>query len=218
MSFSAVNNSDFSFDCILLHMHSKIGERSYKKNEGQDSWDCQFSCFISCSSGNKFLHPPFFLGLDSLDYCFEQPILYLSLGQTCVKHCSQEEKNGVFMELRPHFISVATNTYAVHLVTKMLDNGNIKLDLFIQVLFARWFSVCRGWCISRICSFALYYRGLVYAICLTFKLWFEATFIFSFFLICFFFGCSIQRTALRVYILAPRACSTSASTHGGLTW
>ncbi|XP_060197594.1 pumilio homolog 24 isoform X1 [Lycium barbarum] len=44
--------------------------------------------------------------------------------QTCVKHCTQDEKNTVFVEIRPHFITLATNTYAVHLVTKMLDNAS----------------------------------------------------------------------------------------------
>ncbi|XP_073304198.1 pumilio homolog 24-like [Primulina huaijiensis] len=43
--------------------------------------------------------------------------------QTCVKHCTQEERTSVFAELRPCLVSLATNTYAVHLVTKMLDNG-----------------------------------------------------------------------------------------------
>ncbi|KAL3508131.1 hypothetical protein ACH5RR_033513 [Cinchona calisaya] len=55
--------------------------------------------------------------------------------QTCVKHCSLEEKNGVFMELCPHFISLATNTYAVHLVTKMLDIASKEqLSEFISSL------------------------------------------------------------------------------------
>ncbi|KAK4338905.1 hypothetical protein RND71_040367 [Anisodus tanguticus] len=44
--------------------------------------------------------------------------------QTCVKHCTQDERNAVFMEIRPHFITLASNTYAVHLVTKMLDNAS----------------------------------------------------------------------------------------------
>ncbi|XP_055818365.1 pumilio homolog 24 [Solanum dulcamara] len=44
--------------------------------------------------------------------------------QTCVKHCTQDERNAVFVEIRPHFITLATNTYAVHLVTKMLDNAS----------------------------------------------------------------------------------------------
>lgn len=57
--------------------------------------------------------------------------------QTCVKHCSQDERNAVFLELRPHFISLATNAYAVHLVTKMLDNGMVRLDLAINMLI--WF-------------------------------------------------------------------------------
>ncbi|XP_027115959.1 pumilio homolog 24-like isoform X1 [Coffea arabica] len=56
--------------------------------------------------------------------------------QTCVKHCSQEEKSAVFMELQPHFISLATNTYAVHLVTKMLDNASKdQLSEFISSLY-----------------------------------------------------------------------------------
>ncbi|KAL5996257.1 hypothetical protein ACLOJK_026331 [Asimina triloba] len=42
--------------------------------------------------------------------------------QTCVKYCSQPERDSVFEELKPHFLSLARNTYAVHLVKKMLDN------------------------------------------------------------------------------------------------
>ena len=53
-----------------------------------------------------------------------------------MKHCTQDERNAVFVEIRPHFITLATNTYAVHLVTKMLDNGNFVLiilpDYFIN--------------------------------------------------------------------------------------
>lgn len=47
-----------------------------------------------------------------------------------MKHCTQDERNAVFVELRPHFITLASNTYAVHLVTKMLDNGKHLLPLF----------------------------------------------------------------------------------------
>lgn len=44
--------------------------------------------------------------------------------QTCVKHCTQDERTAVFVELRPHFSSLAINTYAVHLVTAMLDHAS----------------------------------------------------------------------------------------------
>ncbi|KAK4477829.1 hypothetical protein RD792_017092 [Penstemon davidsonii] len=54
--------------------------------------------------------------------------------QTCVKHCSQEERNAVFVELRPNFIAMSTNTYAVHLVTKMLDNGMPDIEKLILLL------------------------------------------------------------------------------------
>ncbi|CAI8610701.1 unnamed protein product [Vicia faba] len=46
--------------------------------------------------------------------------------QTCVKHCSQAERDGVFEELRPHFLTLAYNAYAVHLVKKMLDSASKK--------------------------------------------------------------------------------------------
>lgn len=49
-------------------------------------------------------------------------MLYL-LPQTCVKYCTQAERDAVFEELRPHLLTLACNTYAVHLVKKMLDNG-----------------------------------------------------------------------------------------------
>ncbi|RAL52425.1 hypothetical protein DM860_007282 [Cuscuta australis] len=44
--------------------------------------------------------------------------------QTCVKHCTPDERNYVFQELRPHFNTLACNTYAVHLVTRMLDHAS----------------------------------------------------------------------------------------------
>ncbi|KAK7363536.1 hypothetical protein VNO77_05682 [Canavalia gladiata] len=55
--------------------------------------------------------------------------------QTCVKHCSQAERDAVFEELRPHFLTLAYNAYAVHLVKKMLDNASKKqLAGFISTL------------------------------------------------------------------------------------
>ncbi|XP_015937538.1 pumilio homolog 24 [Arachis duranensis] len=55
--------------------------------------------------------------------------------QTCVKHCSQAERDAVFEELRPHFLSLSYNAYSVHLVKKMLDNASKKqLAGFISTL------------------------------------------------------------------------------------
>ncbi|KAB2625181.1 pumilio 24-like [Pyrus ussuriensis x Pyrus communis] len=55
--------------------------------------------------------------------------------QTCVKYCSQAEKDAVFEELQPHLLTLACNTYAVHLVTKMLDNASkMQLAAFISSL------------------------------------------------------------------------------------
>ncbi|XP_048235331.1 pumilio homolog 24 [Ricinus communis] len=55
--------------------------------------------------------------------------------QTCVKYCSQTERDAVFEELKPHFLTFSCNTYAVHLVKKMLDNASKKqLAEFISSL------------------------------------------------------------------------------------
>ncbi|CAI9771083.1 unnamed protein product [Fraxinus pennsylvanica] len=64
--------------------------------------------------------------------------------QTCVKHCTQDERNALFAELRPHFISLVSNTYAVHLVTKMLDNASKEqLAEFISSLHGHVASLLR---------------------------------------------------------------------------
>ncbi|KAL6526490.1 hypothetical protein OROGR_015580 [Orobanche gracilis] len=47
--------------------------------------------------------------------------------QTCVKHCTQDERNDVFKETQPNFIALASNTYAVHLITKLLDHAPKEL-------------------------------------------------------------------------------------------
>ncbi|OMO58377.1 hypothetical protein COLO4_34697 [Corchorus olitorius] len=44
--------------------------------------------------------------------------------QTCVKYCSPTERDAVFAELRPHLLTLACSTYAVHLVKKMLDTAS----------------------------------------------------------------------------------------------
>ncbi|GMI64547.1 pumilio 24 [Hibiscus trionum] len=44
--------------------------------------------------------------------------------QTCVKYCSQAERDSVFSELQPHLLTLSCNAYAVHLVKKMLDTAS----------------------------------------------------------------------------------------------
>ncbi|XP_059632769.1 pumilio homolog 24 isoform X2 [Cornus florida] len=46
--------------------------------------------------------------------------------QTCIKYCSQAERDTVFEELRPHLLTLARNSYAVYLVKKILDNASKK--------------------------------------------------------------------------------------------
>ncbi|KAI7742993.1 hypothetical protein M8C21_032658 [Ambrosia artemisiifolia] len=55
--------------------------------------------------------------------------------QTCAKYCTQDERNAVYEELKPHFLTLACNTYAVHLITKLLDNASKEqLASFISSL------------------------------------------------------------------------------------
>lgn len=64
--------------------------------------------------------------------------------QTCVKHCTDAEREAVFEELKPHFLTLACNTYAVHLVKKMLDNASKKqLAGFISSLHGHVASLLR---------------------------------------------------------------------------
>lgn len=64
--------------------------------------------------------------------------------QTCAKYCSEEERNAVFEELRPQFLTLACNTYAVHLIAKMLDNATKKqLADFISSLHGHVASLLR---------------------------------------------------------------------------
>uniref|UniRef100_A0A2P2KVM5 PUM-HD domain-containing protein n=1 Tax=Rhizophora mucronata TaxID=61149 RepID=A0A2P2KVM5_RHIMU len=64
--------------------------------------------------------------------------------QTCVKYCSQTERDAVFSELRPHFLTLACNTYSVHLVKKMLDNASKKqLAEFVSALHGHVASLLR---------------------------------------------------------------------------
>lgn len=46
--------------------------------------------------------------------------------QTCVKYCSQAERDVVFEELQPHFLTLACSTHAVFLVKKLLDTASKK--------------------------------------------------------------------------------------------
>ncbi|MFS7892469.1 putative armadillo-like helical, CPL domain, pumilio domain-containing protein [Helianthus anomalus] len=55
--------------------------------------------------------------------------------QTCAKYCTPDERNAVYEELKPHFLTLACNTYAVHLITKLLDNATKEqLASFISSL------------------------------------------------------------------------------------
>ncbi|XP_057957672.1 pumilio homolog 24 [Malania oleifera] len=65
--------------------------------------------------------------------------------QTCVKYCTQAERDAVFEELRPHLLTLARNTYAVHLVKKMLDNASKRqLAGFISSLHGHVASLLRN--------------------------------------------------------------------------
>ncbi|KAI4368652.1 hypothetical protein MLD38_017187 [Melastoma candidum] len=46
--------------------------------------------------------------------------------QACIKSCSQDERDSVFEEVKPHLILLACNTYAVHLVKKLMDTASKK--------------------------------------------------------------------------------------------
>lgn len=64
--------------------------------------------------------------------------------QTCVKYCSQTEREMVFEELRPHLLTLSRKKYAVHLVNKLLDSATKKqLEAFISSLHGQVSSLLR---------------------------------------------------------------------------
>lgn len=65
--------------------------------------------------------------------------------QTCIKHCSQSEKDVVFNELRPHFLTLACNTYSTHVVKKLVDSASKnQLSEFISLLHGNVASLLRN--------------------------------------------------------------------------
>ncbi|GJS86538.1 alpha/beta hydrolase fold-1 [Tanacetum coccineum] len=46
---------------------------------------------------------------------------------TCAKYCSQDERNAVNLKLKPHFLTLACSTYAVHRITKIIGYGGKSL-------------------------------------------------------------------------------------------
>ncbi|GJQ89461.1 pumilio homolog 24 [Tanacetum coccineum] len=54
--------------------------------------------------------------------------------KTYAKYCSQDERNAVNQKLKPHFLTLACSTYAVYLITKMLDNGQLKERRLVDII------------------------------------------------------------------------------------
>lgn len=70
--------------------------------------------------------------------------LFFVWPQTCVKYCSQTEREAVFAELRPHLLTLACNTYAVHLLKKMLDTGMVMMLQGLVCMVSSWW--CSSYC------------------------------------------------------------------------
>ncbi|XP_072994373.1 pumilio homolog 24 isoform X1 [Typha latifolia] len=64
--------------------------------------------------------------------------------QTCIKYCSQVERDTIFDALRPHFLTLSRKKYAVHLVKKLLDTATKKqLEWFVSSLHGHVASLLR---------------------------------------------------------------------------
>lgn len=48
--------------------------------------------------------------------------------QKCIEFCTQTERVAVFKELKPHFLSLACNVFAVRLVTRMVYYRKSRYD------------------------------------------------------------------------------------------
>lgn len=66
-------------------------------------------------------------------------LLIFTISQTCVKYCTQEERDSIFDALRPHLLALSRKKYAVHLVKKILDHGIFPNSRAVDVSFMQVF-------------------------------------------------------------------------------
>lgn len=66
-------------------------------------------------------------------------LLIFTIPQTCVKYCTQEERDSIFDALRPHLLTLSCKKYAVHLVKKILDHGIFPNSWVVDVSFMQVF-------------------------------------------------------------------------------
>jgi pumilio family protein 6 len=59
-------------------------------------------------------------GFNSVDHHF--------FSQTCVKWCSQSERDAIFDELQPHLLTLSRKKYAVFLVKKLVELGKFRFN------------------------------------------------------------------------------------------
>jgi hypothetical protein len=50
--------------------------------------------------------------------------------QTCVKWCSQSERDAIFDILHPHLLDLSRKKYAVFLVKKLVELGTFRITLY----------------------------------------------------------------------------------------
>jgi pumilio family protein 6 len=50
--------------------------------------------------------------------------------QTCVKWCSQSERDAIFDVLHPHLLDLSRKKYAVFLVKKLIELGTFHITLY----------------------------------------------------------------------------------------
>lgn len=104
--------------------------------------------------------------------------------QTCVKYCSQAERDIIFEALRCHFLTLSRKKYAVHLVKKLLDTGmphKLRVDILNDKVFWNYF-----------------FPFSCFLICMKFL---PVLF------------CSNKKTVGMVYLFSPWACFFSPSTY-----
>lgn len=56
--------------------------------------------------------------------------LFTVVWQTCVKWCSESERDAIFDVLQPHLLTLSCKKYAIFLVKKLIELGTFRTTLY----------------------------------------------------------------------------------------
>ena len=103
----------------------------YPKNGWEVLGYCRIPCYCTCSASKLITYNIYqsavYVVMFLVPWFWWSDYFFL---QTCVKWCSQSERDAIFDNLQPHLLSLSRKKYAVFLVKKLIELGKRCLTLY----------------------------------------------------------------------------------------